>query len=325
MKALIFGITGQDGSYLAELLLSKGYEVHGMIRRHSVTETQESRIEHLRGSVTTHYGDLTDNTSLFRLVNTIKPDEVYNLAAQSHVKIGADSPIFTANVNAIGALNVFEACRLHHPSARIYQASSSEMFGNCIDQDGFQRETTPMKPVSVYGCSKLFAYNLARHYRQAYGMFICNGILFNHESPRRGKNFVTRKVVDGAVDIVHGRSNDLVLGNLCASRDWGHSKDYVRAMYMMMQYSTPDDFVVSTMQSHSVEDLCRYVFQALGMDYRDYVLQDDKFLRVEELQRLKGDSTKARATLGWEPEYTFETLLDDMISSSVVNIEKGLR
>jgi GDPmannose 4,6-dehydratase len=314
-KAIIFGISGQDGSYLAELLLSKGYAVYGMVRRCSVAENQESRIDHLADRITTVYGDLLDETSIRKLVMGVQPDEVYNLAAQSHVRISADMPIFTVKVNAIGALNIMEACRLHCKTAKVYQASSSEMFGNCIDSDGFQRETTPMHPVSSYGCAKLFTYSMIRHYRRSYGMFACNGILFNHESPRRGSNFVTSKVVKTAVEIKLGLADRLVLGNMDSYRDWGHSKDYVKAMYMIMQHSEPDDFVISTMQTHSVRDLCAYVFSKLGLDYRNYVVQGTKFLRPEELKFLKGDSSRAREVLEWEPEYTFETLLDDMVDS----------
>lgn len=314
-KAVIFGIAGQDGSYLAELLLSKGYEVHGMVRRCSVAENQESRLDHLQNKIHTVYGDLLDESSIDKILSFVQPDEVYNLAAQSHVRISADMPRFTVKVNALGALNILESCRIHCPGARVYQASSSEMFGNCIDEDGFQRETTPMHPVSSYGCSKLFAYSIFRHYRRSYGIFACNGILFNHESPRRGSNFVTSKVVKTAVEISLGLTDKLVLGNMDSYRDWGHSKDYVKAMYMIMQHHEPDDFVISTMQTHSVRDLCEYVFSKLGMDYTQYVSQDAKFLRPEELKMLKGDSTMAREILGWEPEYTFETLMDDMIAS----------
>ena len=311
-KAIIFGISGQDGSYLAELLLSKGYEVYGMVRRCSVAENQESRLDHLQDKITTVYGDLLDETSISKLIMDVQPDEVYNLAAQSHVRISADMPRFTVKVNALGALGILEACRLHCPTAKVYQASSSEMFGNCVDDDGFQREATPMHPVSAYGCAKLFAYSMVRHYRRSYGMFSCNGILFNHESPRRGSNFVTSKVVKTAVEIKLGLKDKLVLGNMDSYRDWGHSKDYVRAMHMIMQQDEPDDFVISTMATNSVRNLCDYVFTKLGLDYQDYVTQDAKFLRPEELKFLNGDSSKAREVLGWEPEYTFETLMDDM-------------
>lgn len=312
-KVLIFGISGQDGSYLAELLLEKGYEVHGMVRRHSVSENQESRIDHLSGLVTTYYGDLLDTGSIDHMIKTVQPNEIYLLAAQSHVRISSDIPRFTIQVNTLGALNVLDSCRIYCPSAKFYQASSSEMFGNCIDEDGFQRETTPMKPVSPYGCSKLFTFSLVNHYRKAYGMFACNGILFNHESPRRGSNFVTTKIVKTAVEIKLGLADKLILGNMDSFRDWGHAKDYTKAMYAIMSHDKPDNFVISTMQTHCVRDLCQYVFSKLGLDYNNYVSQDPKFLRPEELKCLKGDSTKARTILGWKPEYTFETMLDEMI------------
>lgn len=314
-KALITGISGQDGSYLAEYLLGLGYEVHGIIRRHSVAENQDVRIETLEPRIKTYYGDMLDSTSLTRVFNEVKPDEIYNLAAMSHVRISFDMPAFTIKTNALGVLHMLELYRSIVPNAKFYQASSSEMFGNSVDDDGCQRLTTPMSPVSPYGCSKLMAYNLVRHYRNAYGLHACNGILFNHESPRRGSNFVTNKVVKTAVQIKKGMTDKLILGNLDSYRDWGHSKDYVRAMHMIVNHSTPDEFIVSTGETYSVRDLCETVFSKLGLDYRNYVEQDPKFMRPEELKYLKGDSTKAREVLGWKPEYTFESMIEEMIES----------
>jgi len=314
-KALITGINGQDGSYLAELLLEKGYEVWGTVKRNSVSETQSSRIEHLRESnqINLEYADLTDMASLVRLLTTVQPDEVYNLAAQSHVRISFDQPIYTANVTGIGTLNLLESVRLVSPHSKIYQASSSEMFGNSIDDDGYQRELTPMNPVSPYGCAKVFSYNICRNYRNSYGMKIWNGILFNHESPRRGTNFVTNKVVKAAVRISLGLQDKLNIGNLNATRDWGHAKDYVYAMWLMLQSDKPNDYVCATGISHSVGDLCSYVFSSLGLDYNDYIVIDEKHFRPEELDNLKGDPSKIKNELGWTREYSFETMLDEMI------------
>ena len=260
-----------------------------------------------------HYADLTDLSSLISVIQKTNPDEIYNLAAQSHVRISFDQPIYTANVTGIGTLNLLEAVKLIKPSIKIYQASSSEMFGNSIDEDGFQRESTPLNPVSPYGCAKVFSYNIGRNYRNSYGMFVSNGILFNHESPRRGTNFVTNKVCKEAVKIKLGLSNELKLGNLDATRDWGHAKDYVKAMWMILQQDKPDDYVCSTGISHSVENLCDYTFSKLGLNYKEYVKVDEKFLRPEELHNLKGDSSKLQSVTGWVPEYTFETMLDEMI------------
>jgi GDPmannose 4,6-dehydratase len=311
--ALITGINGQDGSYLAEFLLDKGYEVHGTLKRNSVSENQTARLDQIYHKIILHYADLTDLSSLISVVKNTEPDEIYNLAAQSHVRISFDQPIYTANVTGLGTLNLLEAVRLINPSIKIYQASSSEMFGNSIDDDGFQRETTPLHPVSPYGCAKVFSYNISRNYRNSYNMFISNGILFNHESPRRGTNFVTNKVCKEAVKIKLGLSNSLSLGNLDATRDWGHAKDYVRAMWMILQQDNPDDFVCSTGISHSVGDLCSYVFKKLELNWEDWVKLDEKYLRPEELNDLKGDSSKLRQLTGWEPEYSFENMLDEMI------------
>ena len=312
-RALITGINGQDGSYLAEFLLEKGYEVWGILRRNSNPESQTSRIQHIFKDIKLIYGDLTDISSLNSIIHQCRPQEIYNLAAQSHVRISFDMPIFTANVTGLGTLNLLEAVRLNDPTIKVYQASSSEMFGNSIDSDGYQRETTPLIPVSPYGCSKVFSYNICNNYKNSYKMFISNGILFNHESPRRGLNFVTNKVVKGAVDIKRGKADSLALGNLEATRDWGHAKDYVKAMWMMLQHDKPDNFVCSTGVSHSVKDLVNYVFSQLDMNYKDFITQDEKFLRPEELTDLKGDSTKLRTTLDWEPDYTFETMIDEMV------------
>ena len=312
-KALITGINGQDGSYLAELLLEKGYEVHGILKRNSVAENQTARLDTIFSQLNLYYADMTDMASLVNVLQKVKPDEIYNLAAQSHVKISFDQPIYTAQTVAIGVMNLLESIRTICPNTKVYQASSSEMFGNSIDKDGFQRETTPMNPVSPYGCVKVFGYNLMRNYRKSYNLFLSNGILFNHESPKRGTNFVTNKVVKGATEIFHGFTDHLALGNLDAARDWGHAKDYVKAMWLILQHDTPDDFVCSTGISHTVKDLCKYVFSKFGMDYKDYVTIDEKYLRPEELNVLKGDCSKIKETLGWEHEYTFETMLDEMV------------
>jgi GDPmannose 4,6-dehydratase len=314
-KALITGINGQDGSYLSEHLLSLGYEVHGILRRHSVSENQNSRlVKHGTDNIIhTYYGDLTDYPSLVRIVNHVKPDEIYNLGAMSHVRVSFDMPSFTIQTNALGVLNMLEVYRSFCPQAKFYQASSSEMFGNSVDDDGVQRLTTPMNPVSPYGCSKVMGYNLVRHYRHAYKLHACNGILFNHESPRRGSNFVTNKVVKGAVLIKKGKAKNLELGNMDSFRDWGHSKDYVRAMHLILNHDTPEEFIVATGETHSVRDLCNKVFSKLNMDYKDYVVQNPKYMRPEELKYLKGDASRIRDLLGWEPEYTFDTMLDEMI------------
>jgi GDPmannose 4,6-dehydratase len=312
--AFITGINGQDGSYLAELLLEKDYKVYGIVRRNSIAEHQESRIDHLVGNgVETEYGDLLDVSSLERMLGSIKPDEIYNIGAQSHVRISFDVPQFTVQTNALGVLNMLEAFKYHCPNSRFYQASSSEMFGRSVEEDGYQRETTKMEPTSPYGCAKVFGYNIVRHYRFAHKLFAVNGILFNHESPRRGSNFVTNKVVKSAVKIKNGLQDKLPLGSLDSYRDWGHSKDYVRAMHMIINHTEPDDFVCATGVTNSVGDMCEYVFSYLDLDYKDYVTQDERYMRPEDLKYLKGDSTKLRETLGWEPEYTFETLMDEMI------------
>ena len=326
--AFLTGISGQDGSYLTELLLSLGYEVHGMVRRQSTAENQSARIQHLfDNKLYTHYGDLLDQTSIEKLLSQIKPNEIYNLAAQSHVRVSFDIPQFTVQTNSIGLVNMLEAYKRICPETKFYQASSSEMFGLTVDKDMFQRETTVMNPVSPYGCSKVFAYNMVRHYRRAYGLHACNGILFNHESPRRGSNFVTNKVVKTACSIKLGFSDKLELGNMDSFRDWGHSKDYVKAMHMLLNYEKPEDFVVSTMETHSVREMCETVFNYLDLDYKDYVVQNPKYLRPEELPYLKGDSTKIRETLGWKPEYDFKSLMHEMCDHwlDILQGKKSLR
>jgi GDPmannose 4,6-dehydratase len=311
-KAFITGIGGQDGSYLAEYLVELGYEVHGIVRRNSTPEHQDTRIGHLTEKIHTYYGDLLDQGGMERLLDNIQPDEIYNIGAQSHVRISFDIPQFTAQTNALGVLNILEAYRRSCPNAKFYQASSSEMFGLSVDDDECQRETTPMNPVSPYGCAKVFGYNIVRNYRRAYKLHATNGILFNHESPRRGSNFVTNKVVQAAAKIKLGLQEKLELGNIDSYRDWGHSYDYVRAMHLMLQHRSPGDWVVATGETRSVREMCEYVFGRLGLDYKDYVVQNPKYMRPEELPYLKGDSTKIRTELGWKPKYSFEEMMDEM-------------
>ena len=312
-KALITGITGQDGSYLAELLLSKGYEVHGVIRRASTINTE--RIDKTfdpESSAFIHYGDLEEG--LEHLLIDIKPDEIYNLAAMSHVRVSFDIPIYTGLVNAIGVTKLLEAIRKLHLNPKIYQASSSEMYG-CTPPP--QNEQTIFNPVSPYGCAKLYAYHMVRSYRAGYGMFASNGILFNHESPRRGETFVTRKIVKAAVRIRLGLQDKLYLGNLKALRDWGHSKDYVRAMWLILQAKTADDWVVSTGFTHSVEEFLELVFNKLNLDIKQRVILDDSYKRPNEVPALLGDSKKIRKELGWEPEYSFDDLVTEMIDEEL--------
>lgn len=312
-KAFITGIAGQDGSYLAEYLLSLGYEVHGIVRRNSTPENQSTRLENIKNDISVYYGDLSDQGGIEKILDKVQPDEIYNLAAQSHVRISYDIPQFTVQTNSIGVLNLLEAYRRSCPEAKFYQASSSEMFGLTVEDDGYQRETTVMNPVSPYGCSKVFGYNIIRNYRRAYKLHATNGILFNHESPRRGSNFVTNKVAKAAARIKLGLQDKLELGNMDSYRDWGHSKDYVRAMHLMLQQDEPGDWVVSTMETHSVREMCELVFSHLGLNYKDYVVQNPRFMRPEELPYLKGDSTKIRQELGWKPKYTFKKLMEEMV------------
>ena len=311
MKALITGINGQDGSYLAELLLSKGYEVHGVIRRASTISTE--RIDHIfppESASYIHYGDLEEG--LDNLLFDIKPDEVYNLAAMSQVRVSFDIPIYTGMVNAIGVTKLLEACR--RIKCKFYQASSSEMYGTTLPP---QNETSVFSPVSPYGCAKLYAYHMVKAYRAGYGLFACNGILFNHESPRRGHNFVTKKIVNAAVRIRLGLQDKLHLGNLKAMRDWGHSKDYMNAIWMIMQAKEAGDWVVSTGEYHSVEEFLEKVFNYLNIDIKRHVVIDGRLKRPNEVPALLGDSRKIREELGWKPEYTFESLIKEMIDEEL--------
>jgi GDPmannose 4,6-dehydratase len=315
-RALITGINGQDGSYLAELLVEKGYEVHGILKRNSIPENQTARIQHVYPQIKNnlYHADMCDMSSLLSVVQKSKPHEIYNLAAQSHVRVSFDQPIYTLDTIGRGTLNLLEVVRLTDMNSKIYQASSSEMFGNSIDLDGFQRETTPMNPVSPYACAKLLAYNLIKCYRESYGIFGTNGILFNHESPRRGGSFVTNKIVMGAVKIKKGHATELALGNLDSTRDWGHAKDYVRVMWQLLQLDKPGDYVCATGESHSVREFCETTFSKLGLDYRDYVVQDPRFFRPTELRDLKGTTEKLSGVIDLKFDYTFDTMIDEMIN-----------
>jgi GDPmannose 4,6-dehydratase len=305
----ITGISGMDGANLSEYLLSLGYEVHGIMRRHSTSESQDIRLVGL--PVKTYYGDLMDQGGIEKLLKQIQPDEIYNLAAQSHVRVSFEIPQFTTQVNTLGVLNILEAYRTSCPKAKFYQASSSEMFGSSVDADGYQRETTPMHPVSPYGCSKLMAYHLVRTYRASYGLHCSNGILFNHSGYRRGLAFVEQKICHAAVRIKLGLQDSLELGNLSAFRDIGNSKDYVRAMHLMLQQPEPGDWVVSTGETMSIDAIMRYVFAKLEIDppYKS----DEHYSRPQELNYLKGDSSKLRV-LGWQPEFSTTDTLDEMIN-----------
>jgi GDPmannose 4,6-dehydratase len=320
-RALVTGITGQDGSYLAELLLEKGYEVHGVVRRTS--SMNRSRIDHLqhgnpndggKPKFTLHYGDMTDSGGLNRLVKQIRPDEVYNLAAQSHVHISVDQPEYTGDADALGTTRLLEAIRTAGLPARFYQASSSEMFGSAPP---LQNESTPFWPRSPYAIAKLYAHWMTVNYRAAHGMFACSGILFNHESPRRGENFVTRKVTRGVAQILSGRIEKLKLGNLEARRDWGHARDYVRAMWLMLQQDEPDDFVVATGEHRTVRELVVMAFGMVGLDWEKYVEIDKAFIRPSEVNDLQGDASKARQRLGWEPTISFEQMIREMLESDL--------
>jgi len=317
-RALITGITGQDGSYLAELLLEKGYDVHGLVRRSSSFNTW--RIDHVRDRLTLHYGDLVDQNSIVRALEAIEPDEVYNLAAQSHVKVSFDMPEYTTDVTAIGVLRVLDAVRDIGLKTRFYQAGSSEMFG--LVQETPQTERTPFHPRSPYAVSKVYGHWMTVNYRESYGMHVSNGILFNHESPRRGENFVTRKITMGVAAIKQGRAKDLRLGNLDAKRDWGYAKDYVEAMWRMLQQDEPGDYVVATGETHSVREFCEEAFSSVGLDWKDFVKVDAKYFRPAEVDLLLGDATKARTVLGWEPKVTFRGLAKLMVEADLESAGK---
>ncbi|HCR19795.1 MAG TPA: GDP-mannose 4,6-dehydratase [Candidatus Latescibacteria bacterium] len=317
-KALITGITGQDGSYLAELLLDKGYEVHGIIRRSSTFNT--SRIDHLYQDphingvrLFLHYGDISDSTNLIKLLYRLEPDEIYHLAAQSHVRVSFDIPEYTTDVTALSTVRILEAIKETGLSARFYQASSSEMFGKVMEVP--QRETTPFHPRSPYACSKVFAHWITVNYRESYGLFACSGILFNHESPRRGETFVTRKITRAAAQIKAGLQDKLYLGNLDSKRDWGYAVEYVDAMWRMLQQDEPEDFVIATGETHSVREFLEEAFGHADLDWQDHVEFDEKYLRPAEVDLLIGDASKARQILGWQPQTTFSNLAKMMVDA----------
>jgi GDPmannose 4,6-dehydratase len=310
-KAFITGITGQDGSYLAEILLEKGYEVYGMVRRSSSFNT--ARIDHIFGDVELVFGDLSDGSVLNQLMRTIRPGEVYNLGAQSHVRVSFDVPEYTADTDAMGTLRLLDAIREEGVQARFYQASSSEMFGKAREIP--QTEETPFHPRSPYGVSKVFSYWITRNYREAYGMYAVNGILFNHESPRRGPTFVTRKITRAVGAILRGEQEDLKLGNLEAKRDWGYAKDYMDGAWRMLQLDEPDDFVLATGETHSVEEFLDEAFGHAGLEWRDYVKIDERYFRPAEVDVLIGDYSKAKSKLGWEPSVRFEELVRMMVDA----------
>lgn len=312
-KALITGITGQDGSYLAELLLSKGYKVYGLRRRTSVPILEN--IEHIKNEIEFIEGDLLDQGSLINAVKKSNPDEVYNLAAQSFVATSWDQPVLTGQATGLGVTNMLEAVRIVKPEARFYQASSSEMFGKVVETP--QKETTPFYPRSPYGVAKVYGHWITVNYRESYNMFACSGILFNHESPRRGVEFVTRKVTDAVARIKLGLQSELRMGNLDAKRDWGFAGDYVKAMWLMLQQETPEDYVISTGETHTVEELVEIAFSHVGLNWRDYVVIDQKFVRPAEVDLLLGDCSKAKNKLGWELEVGFEQLVKMMVDSDL--------
>jgi len=312
-KAFITGITGQDGSYLAELLLEKGYEVHGLVRRSSSFNTW--RIDQIRDRITLHYGDLVDQYSLVRTLESIQPDEVYNLAAQSHVKVSFEMPEYTADVTAVGVLRLLDAVRELNMNVRVYQAGSSEMFGKVLETP--QRETTPFHPRSPYAAAKVFAHYVSVNYRESYGMHVSNGILFNHESPRRGENFVTRKITLGLAAIKQGKAKELRLGNLDAKRDWGFARDYVEAMWLMLQQTQPDDYVVATGETYSVREFLQEAFGYVGLEWEKYVKVDRKYFRPAEVDLLLGDPGKAQTKLGWKPRVGFKELVRLMVDADL--------
>jgi GDPmannose 4,6-dehydratase len=320
-RAIITGITGQDGSYLAELLLEKGYEVHGLVRRSS-TENFD-RIEHLTGKVRLHQADLLDQLSLIEVLRQVRPEEVYNLAAMSFVPTSWNQPVLTGEFTAIGVTRMLEAIRLLDPKGvRFYQASSSEMFGKVLETP--QRETTPFYPRSPYGVAKAYGHWITVNYRESYGIFGCSGILFNHESPRRGREFVTRKVTDGVARIKLGVQTELRLGNLDAKRDWGHARDYVRAMWLMLQQNQPDDYVVATGETHSVRELVQAAFGCVGLEWQKYVVQDPALKRPAEVDLLVGDASKAARVLSWRPQTTFTQLIQEMVQSDLEKVKKEM-
>jgi GDPmannose 4,6-dehydratase len=312
-RALITGISGQDGSYLAELLLAKGYEVHGLVRRSSTFNTV--RIDHIRDQLKLHYGDLVDSTSLHTVIRDVKPHEVYNLAAQSHVRVSFEMPEYTCDVTGAGVGRLLEAIRLENKDTRFYQASSSELYGKVVESP--QRETTPFHPRSPYAAAKAYGFYLTQNYREAYGMFACNGLLFNHESPRRGENFVTRKITRAVGRIVAGLEKRVSLGNLDAKRDWGFAGDYVYGMWQMLQQDTPSDYVLATGETHSVKEFLELAFSRVNLDWRDFVDHDPRQVRPAEVDLLLGDASKAKRDFGWAPKVSFRGLVNMMVDSDV--------